>query len=173
MEITIRNITKDNDVSINLPMETEKLTNLLGNDEWIIIDCPADCSYMGSYAELTDIMKLNEIVRLYHIVFIDEYADDMLQMLCKTYYLNEVENPCDVIIIDFDAETETWGCGNGVPFTDEWKGLLLFTLGLAALPFPYTSEMEDWINWEMLWNQAETEGWREVYYNGNHYIVHN
>lgn len=42
MEITIRNITKDtmidfnNDHTITLPMDKEKLKSMLGNDEWFI-----------------------------------------------------------------------------------------------------------------------------------------
>lgn len=169
MEITIRNITKDtmldfnNDHTINLPIEEGKLKALLGDDEWIIVDSPVG-------EELTNITKLNEIVKTYNEIF---NGDEMLEILCKTYLLREIENPYDIIVINFDDETETWCCGSGAPFTDEYKGLLLHSLGLMALPFPYTEEMEDWIKWEMLWNQAETEGWREVYYNGNHYLLHN
>ena len=168
MEVWIRNITKDtmvdfdNDHCINLPIEEGKLNNLLGDDEWIIVDSPVG-------EELTNIKKLNEIIQTYNEVFSD--GDEILQMLCKTYLLSEIEDPYDVIIINFDEETETWCCGNGAPYTDEYKGLLLHSLGLIALPFQYTEEMEDWINWEMLWNQAETEGWREVYFKGNHYLV--
>ena len=168
MEITIRNITKDtmldfnNDHTINLPMEEGKLKALLGDDEWIIVDSPVG-------EELTNITKLNEIVKEYNEIFSN--GDEMLEILCKTYLLSEIEDPYDIIIINFDDETETWCCGSGAPFTDEYKGLLLHSLGLMALPFPYTEEMEDWINWEQLWFQAETEGWREVYHKGNYYIV--
>lgn len=168
MEITIRNITKDtmldfnNDHTINLPMEEGKLKALLGDDEWIIVDSP-----IGE--ELTNITKLNEIVKGYNEIFPN--GDEMLEMLCKTYLLSEIEDPCDITVIDFNAETKTWGYGNGAPFTDEYKGLLLHSLGLMELPFPYTEEMEDWINWEQLWFQAKTEGWRKVYYNGNYYLV--
>lgn len=168
MEITIRNITKDtmldfnNDHTINLPMEEGKLKALLGNDEWIIVDSPVG-------EELTNITKLNEIIKTYNELFSN--GDEMLEILCKTYLLSEIEDPYDIIIIDFYAETETWCCGGGAPFTDEYKGLLLHSLGLMTLPFQYTEEMEGWIDWEQLWIQAEIEGWRDVYYNGNHYIV--
>ena len=67
MEITIRNLTKDVDKTINFPMETERLTELLGNDEWIIIDSPVG-------EELTNITKLNEIVTTYNEVFITTRA---------------------------------------------------------------------------------------------------
>ena len=61
MTITIRNITKDtmmdfnNDFTISLPMEEDKLLEFLGSDEWIIVDSP-----IGE--ELTNIIELNELL---------------------------------------------------------------------------------------------------------------
>ncbi len=61
MDVTIRNITKDNmrdfsnDHTISLPMEEEKLRSLLGDDEWIIVDSPVG-------EELTSIAGLNELL---------------------------------------------------------------------------------------------------------------
>jgi hypothetical protein len=166
MEITIRNITKDtmvdfnNDYAINLPMDEEKLRELLGDDEWIIIDSPVG-------EELTNITELNEL--LMEIDFKD------LMILSKTYLYNEikemVENGNEYTIIDFDAVTANWGSGNGVPETEEYKGFVLFDQGYANLPFEHTEEMEDYIRWETVWTTAECENWREVRYNGNLYLV--
>lgn len=164
MEVWVRNITKDNmvdfnnDYCLNLPMEPEKLTEFLGNDEWIIINSPVG-------EELTDIQKLNEIV--------NDFGVDNLEILSKTYLFSELEGKTidDFTIVDFDAATTGWGSGYGVPCDDYWRGFVLFQEGLVQLPFPYTSEMEDWIQWEYLWTQAETEDWRHIYCNGNDYLV--
>lgn len=62
MEITIRNITKDtmvdfnNDHTITLPMDEEKLRNMLGNDEWIIVDGVPVC-ITRSNKRASDIMS--------------------------------------------------------------------------------------------------------------------
>ena len=76
MEIVIRNITKDtmvdfnNDHVITLPMDEEKLRNMLGNDEWIIIDAP-----VGD--EFTNIEKLNALL--------NETDEDNLRILTKAF----------------------------------------------------------------------------------------
>jgi hypothetical protein len=166
MEITIRNITKDtmvdfdNDHTINLPMDKEKLRELLGEDEWIIIDSPVG-------EELTDITELNELLT--------EINYDDLMILSETYLYNEikemVKNGNEYTIIDFESETANWGGGYGVPETEEYKGFLLFNLGYANLPFEYTEAMEDYIRWETVWATAECEGWREVRHNGKLYLI--
>jgi hypothetical protein len=166
MEITIRNITKDtmvdfnNDHTINLPIDEEKLRELLGNDEWIIVDSPVG-------EELTNITELNELLT--------EIDYDDLMILSETYLYSEikemVENGNEYTIIDFISETANWGDSYGMPGTEENEGFLLFTLGYEKLPFEYTEAMEDYIRWETLWTTAECEGWREVRYNGKLYLV--
>lgn len=164
MEIWVRNITKDNMVDFRndhrliLPMDEGKLTEFLGNDEWIIIDSPVG-------EELTDIRKLNEVI--------NDYGEDNLKILSSTYLFSELEWKTidDFMIVDFDAATSGWGCGYGVPCDDYWRGFVLFKEGYVNLPFDYTEDMEDWIQWENLWTQAETEGWRHVGFNGNDYLV--
>ena len=74
MEITIRNITKDtmldfnNDYTITLPMDEEKLKSMLGNDEWIIVDSP-----VGD--ELTNIMQLNNLF--------DDHEEETVELLSR------------------------------------------------------------------------------------------
>lgn len=161
MTIWIRNITKDtlmdfdNDHKINLPMPEDELRKLLGDDEWIVIDSP-----IGE--EMIDILQLNDLV--------EKYGEERLCLLAQSFLLDEImEN--DFIIIDFDEETKEYCNGLGC-FPDEWwKGYLMFQLGYVKFPFEYKDEMEDYVRFETLWTTAECEGWREIKYNGNTYIV--
>ena len=166
MEITIRNITKDNmrdfsnDHTINLPMDEEKLRSMLGNDEWIIVDSPVG-------EELTNITKLNEIL--------SEIDEDTLMILSVTYLFSEIEdaieNEREFTILCFDDLTSQYQGGLGVFASDEWKGFVLFHEGYGALPFEYKEEMEDYIKWDCVWSTAECEGWREVEYKNKTYLV--
>lgn len=164
MKITIRNITKDtmlnfnNDHTITLPMDKKKLKNMLGNDEWIIVDSPVGDMF-------TSIEKLNELVKR-----IDE---DSLQILTKAFLINEImESELDNFsIIDFNAETSQYNEGNGVIDDEEWYGRVLHDLGYINFPFAYIEDMEDYVRWETLWYTANTEGWYDVRYNGNTYLV--
>lgn len=164
MEITIRNITKDNmrdfsnDHTINLPMDEEKLRSMLGNDEWIIVDSPVG-------KEFTNITKLNEIL--------SKMGEDTLQILTKAFLLSEVmeteiEN---FTIIDFDSETAQYNCGYGVPGDEEWYGRVLHDLGYINFPFKYTEDMEDYVKFEQLWYTANSDGWCDIRHNGNTYLV--
>lgn len=166
MEITIRNITKDtmvdfdNDRTIQLPMNEDRLQELLGKDEWIIIDSP-----IGE--ELTNIIELNKLLT--------EIDYDALMILSETYLYNEikemVEKGNEYTIIDFDSETADWYNGSGVMGTEEEYGMVLFHNGYVSFPFEYTEEMEDYVKWEALWTTAECEGWREVRHNEKLYLV--
>lgn len=161
MEITIRNITKDtmadfnNDHTIKLPTNKEKLKNMLGNDEWIIVDSP-----VGN--ELTSIMQLNDLLMV--------HTEETVKILSKSYLLNEImEN--EFIIINFDDETKEYNSGNGVFADDWWKGYVLHNLGYEHFPFEYKEEMEDYLKFEQLWYEAESEWWREIRYNGDTYLI--
>ena len=166
MEITIRNITKDNmrdfsnDHTINLPMDEEKLRSMLGNDEWIIVDSPVG-------EEFTNITKLNEIL--------SEMDENTLMILSTTYLFSEIEdaieNEREFTILCFDDLTSQYQGGLGVFASDEWKGFVLFHEGYGELPFEYKEEMEDYIKWDCVWSTAECEGWREVEYKNKTYLV--
>lgn len=161
MEITIRNITRDtmvdfdNDHTITLPMDEEKLRNMLGNDEWIIIDSP-----VGD--EFTSILQLNAIL--------DIHSEETIRILSRSYLLNEIMES-DFIIINFDEETKEYNNGNGVCADDWWKGYILHDFGYERFPFEYKPEMENYLKFEQLWYTAESEGWCDVRYNGNTYLV--
>ena len=168
MDVTIRNITKDNmrdfsnDHTISLPMEEEKLRSLLGDDEWIIVDSPVG-------EELTSIAGLNELLT--------EIEEDDLMVLSQTYTFDEivdcVENGREFSIINFNEETACYNGGIGGIYPDEeWKGRIMFETGYMGVPFEYTPEMEDYINWDRIWTEAECDGWREVEYKSETYLVH-
>lgn len=161
MEITIRNITKDtmvdfnNDHTITLPMDEEKLRNMLGNDEWIIVDGVPD--------ELTNIIDLNNRI--------SEIGEDDFCILAKAFISKEAMEIEDYTIIDFDGETSQYNRGNGVINDEWWKGFVLHDLGYENFPFEYTEEMEDYVKFEQLWYTANSEGWVDIRYNGNTYLV--
>ena len=161
MEITIRNITKDtmvdfnNDHTITLPMDEEKLRNMLGNDEWIIVDGVPD--------ELTNIIDLNS--------HISEIGEDDFCILAKAFLPKETMEIEDYTIIDFNGETSQYNGGNGVCANDEWFGRVLHDLGYINFPFTYTEEMEDYVIWDQLWYTANSEGWVDIRYNENTYLV--
>lgn len=168
MEVVIRNITKDNlcdfsnDHVISLPMKEERLRSLLGDDEWIIVDSPVG-------GETTSIVKLNELLT--------EIEEDDLMVLSQAYLLDEiidcVENEREFSIINFNEEVACYKCGIGGIYPDEeWKGRIMFESGYVRFPFEYTPEMEDYINWDRLWTEAEYDGWREVEYRSETYLVH-
>lgn len=168
MEVVIRNITKDNlcdfsnDHVISLPMKEERLRSLLGDDEWIIVDSPVG-------GEMTSIVKLNELLT--------EIEEDDLMVLSQAYLLDEiidcVENEREFSIINFNEEVACYKCGIGGIYPDEeWKGRIMFESGYVRFPFEYTPEMEDYINWGGLWTEAECDGWREVEYRSETYLVH-
>lgn len=153
MKIILRNISKDtmkdfkNDHEINLPMTEEDLKTLLGSDEWIIVDSP-----IGD--EFTNIMEINHLLM--------EKDEETIRILQAAGYLFEEIKIREFTIINFDDETSQWNAGNGVICDDWWKGRLLFELGYAEFPFKYVDIMEDWVRFDALWTQANSEDWREV-----------
>ena len=163
MLITIRNITKDtmvdfnNDHTLNFSIDEEKLRNFLGHDEWIIVDSP-----IGE--ELTDIIQLNNLLKTRTETAV------LILSSGESYLIDEIINN-DFIIVDFDNETSSYNGGNGVFADDWWKGYVLHDLGYEQFPFEYKPEMENYLNFEQLWYTAESEGWREIRYNNNTYLV--
>lgn len=90
----------------------------------------------------------------------------------KTFFeaLRNGEKPT---IINFTQNTKSWnsGCGGNFHSLSE-RGLLLFTLGYETLPFEYKEEYEEYIDWETVWNNAETnDDWKAISLNGVYYLV--
>jgi hypothetical protein len=163
MEITIRNITKDtmidfnNDHTIMLPMDEDKLQAFLKNDEWIIVD-----SQIGE--EFDSIIEINRLLT--------EFDYDTLMILSSIYSFADIKGKTedDFAVVDFDGLTAKWYGGSG-GFSESDKGQVLFEEGYISLPFEYKEEMEDYIRWENLWTEAQCNGWVDLSYNGNTYLV--
>lgn len=154
MKVIIRNLTLDNDVSIHLPMEEDKLREILGEDEWMVIDYTFGEEHM-------DLFKVNRLLQ--------EYGEETLEVLCQSYLLDEIDNH-DFIFVNFNEATAKWNQGYGIDPTDWWKGYVLHDWGFASFPFEYTEAMEDYVRFEQLWYTAESEGWREIKH-GDTYLV--
>lgn len=171
MRVWIRNLTKDIDTEMVLPMTEEELDKRLNpNDEYIIIDYDAKVLSPGQYDSID---KLNE--------FLNECKEDGIEeetlgILSRVLLYNEVIEHVrngNYTIIDFDDITSGWNCGRGGDFTsDHDKGLALHEFGYP-LPFEglYDESMEDWIEWENLWTDATCSCWHEVRFNDGCYLV--
>ena len=167
MRICVRNLTRDYDKELILPMDVGELEKELRNDEYIIID------YYGALHpdEYSSIMELN--------AFLFEYGEkkEDLAILSETYFYEEVLEMVrneTYSIINFTAETMNWGAGKDI-HNDDSKGRVMHNYGMIfdwELKYPITEEMEDDIQWENLWTTAECTGWRTVRYRGSDYIVH-
>ena len=170
MIVTIRDLTKDDgisfkaDITIKLPMEEAKLKEILGDDEWIIVDAP-----LGD--EHTSILKLNKVCRFWT----EKYSENDLNIVAQSYLFSEIAEAMDAdiefIIVSYEDIASEWNNGNGYYPSEDWLGLALFTAGYAHLPFKYEEAMEDYIRWDNVWHTAESEGWRHISYGGRTYMV--
>ena len=170
MKVWIRNLTKDKDVEIILPIDERKLDEIINpNDEYIILD-----------SEILDVGEYDSIDELNEFLFVCEENGvpmEELEVLSKVMLYHEVMESVDkqaYWLIDFDDETAHWNCGYGGDITSHAdKGMCLYDTGLYN-PFPceLKEEMYDWINWESVWINANCEGWQPVTVNGHGYLVH-
>ena len=169
MKIWIRNLTKDRDIELELPIEEEKLEVFLGQDEYIILD-----SEVLTVEELSSIRELNK--------FLTECEDNgidysILEVLSKVLLYNEVLYAVrneTYVIIDFNSETYGWNCGTGGDFCSDYdKGLCVYESGYYnPFNFEVTEDIHDWIDWESVWVNALTEGWQEVSVGNANYLIH-
>lgn len=171
MRVWIRNLTKDIDTELVLPMTEEELDKRLNpNDEYIIIDYDAKVLSPGQYDSIDE---LNNFLLECKEDGIDE---ETLGILSRVLLYNEVIEHVrngNYYIVDFNGETSGWNCGRGGDITSDFdKGLCLFESGYYnPFDFEYKEEMENWIDWESVWINATCEGWHEVIMNGNDYLV--
>ena len=172
MRVWIRNLTKDIDTEMVLPMTEEELDKRLNpNDEYIIINYDAKVLSPGQYDSIDE---LNNFLLECKEEGIDE---ETLGILSRVLFYNEVIEHVrngNYYIVDFNGETSGWNCGRGGDITSDFdKGLCLFESGYYnPFDFEYKEEMENWIDWESVWINATCEGWHEVSMNGNDYLVH-
>lgn len=171
MRVWIRNLTKDIDFEMNLPVSEEELDKMLNpNDEYIIIDYDAKVLSPGQYDSIDE---LNEFLLECKEDGIEEETLGILSRVLLYHEVIEHVRNESYTIVDFDAETSHWYCGDGGDFTSGHdKGLALHEWGYP-LPFEglYDDSMEDWIDWESLWVDANCSGWHEVRFNDGCYLV--
>ena len=162
MELYVRNLTKNKELTLVIPMPSEKLDSILGADEFIILDSDKLGNYIG---ELANIKEINNIMN-----DIDDL--DTFELLCTALYdikeAYKVYINGDYSIIDFDSETSvydnTWNF-----FSENDKGRLLYELGFKALPFEIDDDYLDWIDFTGLYNEAVTGG--NFYEVDNRYMI--
>ena len=154
--IFIRDLTTSIDKRIILPCDLSKELNL--EREYIIVD-----HNLGiEVSEFESLELVNDFVKL----IIDENISQQDISIYKNVY--------------YDLKTFFEALRNGekptiINFTQNSlseRGLLLFTLGYETLPFEYKEEYEEYIDWETVWNNAETnDDWKAISLNGVHYLV--
>lgn len=168
MDLYLRDLTDGRDLKLTIPMETEKLEELLESHEYLICDnsLADSCLDIDDY---TSVRGLNEFL-----------------LYCKEESISD-----EVILVigkctcGFEEIKETIECGEYcivLPEAVNWdvdmssdsdKGLLLFSAGYMNLPFSYTPEMEDYIRWDAVWNDANCSGWCRVRLDCDQdYLVH-
>lgn len=172
MRITVRDITINNyfiginEFDLELPMKTSKLINKLNKEhEYIIVDHDNTLKLDEYY----DIVELNEFLLLCKE---KEITESELKVLSSYYYIYDLVDKVkdeDYIIIDFDMITAFWL--NPDVNNDRDKGLCLFTEGYYFPPFDVTDANEDWIRWELLWEEAESDGWVHVRVDEINYLI--
>lgn len=168
MKIYVRNVTNDTEMELNLPMQN--LNSVLDtNCEYIIME--------------SETLKLDEFDSIYMVNDFLEgcrqngISEEELAILSQTYLYDEVVQMVvdgTYCIIDFDAETSGWYGGNGGDFTRDFdKGMAVYDFGFyKPFAFEVTEEIYDWIDWESVWTNANCDGWRTVFYERGHYLVH-
>ena len=170
MKVLVRNLTKNIEFSVELPMDERELDKVLNpDDEYIIVD-----------SEILNVGEYDSIDELNGFLFDckeNGISLEDLEVLSATYLYNEVlemVNNQTYCIVDFDTETHGWNYGNGGDFTSDFdKGMCLFDCGYYnPFNFEVTEHIHDWIDWESVWRNANTEGWRAVRVHGTGYLVH-
>ena len=171
MRVWIRNLTKDIDSELNLPMSEDDLDNRLNpNDEYIIISYDAKVLSPGQYDSIDE---LNNFLMECQEDGIEEEALGILSRVLLYHEVMEHVRKGNYTIVDFDEITSGWCCGDGGNFdSDHDKGLALHEYGYP-LPFEglYDESMEDWIEWSNLWTDASCSGWHEVRFGDGCYFV--
>ena len=167
MELIIRNITKDEEITIDLPMNILKLEEILGKDEFIIIDAE-NILPVSTYDSIIEINTFLE-----NCMENDVDEDELAILKQAGYTYGEIKDMViagGYTIINFTEETAEWSSAD--IYSDYDKGLCLQTSGYAELPFKYDDSMEDYISWEKVWFDADGNGWRTARHDYHDYIVH-
>lgn len=168
--VWVRNLTKDKDMAIELPMEEEKLDKILNpNDEYIIID--SDIFDIGEYESIDELNKFLFDCKENGISLAD--LEILSKILCYKEVIKTVDNG-NYVIVDFNGETLGWNYGRGGDITNDYdKGLCVYESGYYnPFNFEMTEDIHCWIDWESVWVNANVHGWQIVTIDDNGYLVH-
>ena len=172
MKIWIRNLTRNVETELVLPMTDEQLDKAINpDDEYIIVDGGTAGLTPGEYDSIDELNAfLVECTE-------NDISEETLTVLSAVLPYSEVlKNVKEerYAILDFDELTEGWNCGKGGDFTlEEDKGLCLFESGCYdPFGFGIVEEMKNWIDWPAVWTQAECDGWQAVKLCNKHYLVY-
>jgi len=173
MRVWIRNLTRNYDKELILPVHEDTLQNELKDGEYIIIDYDVKVLSPGQYDSIDE---LNNFLLECKEDGIEEETIGILSRVLLYHEVMEHIRNGNYTIVDFDAETSGWNCGSGGNFwNDDEKGRVLHDLGYCCFnwerEFPIVEEMEDDIAWENLWTDASCSGWHEVRFNDGCYLV--
>lgn len=164
MWVVLKDITCDEHDIVELPVAEMHLKE---GHEYII----ADYEGVLEPSQFDSIHALNDFLRF---CAENDISEDTLAILSKVYFYKEVVESVmndNYTIINFTDETVGWNYGSGGNHNDEDKGRCLFECGCYLPPFEVTEEMMDWIDWSNAWTDASCQGWHEVSYKDNLYLV--
>lgn len=159
------NYSTRNSESAIFPMTDEEIEEIMKKGE-IMVDSADGLRLEGEFG--MNVKEFNDIIRLFDEKEI-ELAD--IQLLSKTYLLKEIEEGVDkILIIDFGGETAGWSSADF--FSERDKGRVLYDLGVASFPVAVPEDLEEYMDYSMLWRDAEINlGLRTVVTDDGQYIV--
>lgn len=152
-------------LSAVFPMTDEEIEKITKNKE-VMVDSAEGFNFGGSFG--MNLKVFNNAVKLFNENGIDL---DTIKILSQTYLFEEIIDRIDnALIIDFGEETKTWSSSDISSESD--KGRLLYTLGYASFPASVPEALEDYMDYAMLWRDAEINmGLRTVVTGDGQYIV--
>lgn len=162
MTLFIRDLTTSNDFMLQLPQDVFEPKE---GHEYILVD-------HDGILPVNDYVNIRELVRF--VKKWEEMDTREFHVICKVCdnleHIDQVLSDGNYVIIDFDDITRQWASADIHSHSD--RGRVLHECGYANLPFPYKDEYESYINWETVWNDAETGGgWTVVRTDQHDYLV--
>ena len=174
MRTVIRNITKNNDIELELPISERDLSIFLNkNDEYIIVDYDLKSLDLPEYC---NIHELNEFLLDCREKSISDTILGILGSACTYQEVREIIEKNTYCIINFSEETAAWNNGSGGDFHDDYdKGILVHEHGVRfefESEYPIVEKMRNYIQWVQLWYIAESKNWEAVTYNNVNYLLY-
>ncbi len=152
------------------PLSDEKLAEIKARDEELMVD---ECDHISVYC-----MNIDEFQEFVNLINETGMEDLDLRILGKTYLITEIMDALkgadqwtDVYnVVNFSAETASWSSSD--VWSESDKGRVLYNGGWALFPAEVPEELEDYMDYAMLWRDAEINmGIRTVTVDGNYYLV--